>query len=216
MALTTDEGFRFSEMERRLTEVEAQMGTRRERDEARKVARLFDEDTHFIRVIDVETDPLDVASTTDETSLYSVNLPGGTLTGGDIVEMIMLGSYRNDSGGNANLTLKLMYGSQTIWAETVTGIPPGASRTTFTIHCYLVPSDNSLAAQDGGGWFLFGDFGGATTGFGEFATPLAGGGFRGTATVDSTIDQTLDMRFQHSVSNAAVEMERRLAFTRIA
>lgn len=99
-----------------------------------------------IGIINRDVSQAEVVNTVTETSVYSFSVPGGTLSTNKKLRLTLLGDYKNDSGADRSLTLKVKYGATTIGTITASILTSSASRRFVQITTHL-GALNSASSQ---------------------------------------------------------------------
>ena len=141
-----------------------------------------------------------------------VTIPDGLFLAGRLLRVRIWGNVLINSG-TPTLTLAVLYGATTMFADTSAASAADADRRAFFMELMLVAQANNDQALTGK--LSIGDFSTAvtapTTGIGD-AFPVAGSQepsptFGGSAAIDSDIaNSVLSVRWTFSVANAANEM----------
>lgn len=155
------------------------------------------------------TSSVDIVSSVALTDLYSKTIMGGHLSSDRTLHVVLLGDYLNNSGGTSDLTLQVDFGGTTLWKDTDT-LVAGANRVPLLIGLFIknLGVTNSQVMR---GSVLMGypGAGAPAVGIGKFdqssmhAAPIGG-----SAAEDTTIDRTLVIKAQHSVSSASVSVRK--------
>lgn len=132
-----------------------------------------------------------------EATALTGTLPGGTLGTDNGIVFRLHGSMTQNAGGPLNLTIRVKYGATTVFADDVS-IAASASPRMWSIDGYLCADADSTSAQR-----LFirtqvGSTASPTTGYGDITSASALGHGGGTATEDSTADQTFSVTLQYA------------------
>lgn len=138
---------------------------------------------------EIHRDAADLASNneTAERSVYSFSVPGGTLSSNRTIRVVMMGSYTNNSGANRTIRLRFKYGATTICDKTSANIATSGTTGDFFAEFILMAAGATNAQRAVQSLQI--DRAGAIVG------PIID---YGTATVDSTAAQTLDITVLHS------------------
>lgn len=141
-----------------------------------------------------------VQNTTTETSIFSTTVPGGTLTPGRSVRLVLTAVYMNNSGANRQLIVRVKYGSTTVYTRTITAIPSTVNRRPLLIECELM--GNIITNQYASTRSTLGSSNSPSgTGDVAFDTAFAG---NGQPLEDASLDRTLSVTIQHDLASANV------------
>lgn len=163
----------------------------------------------YARQLDVNGTQLDVVNTTTDTVIYTYVLGGGILTTNGGIQLRILGTYLNNSGAGRTFNLTVNYGGTTMYKDTSGSFAAGTANRAPIEFDFILTGGAATNSQVLTGWDREGDrFGGATTGIGDLATAASSHAFGGVASVDSTINQTLEVKLQHSAANANLSFQR--------
>jgi len=153
---------------------------------------------------------VDVVNTITETALYSVTIPANTLGTDGIIQQSITGDYLNNSGGNANLTIFVRFGSTLLYTGPANTIGTAASRRSLLIDLKLKATNatNSqvleIVTRLGNGDTT----GSNTTGF-QTAFGI------NTSSEDTTADKVLQVTVQHSSAAATISARRLASHTQV-
>lgn len=144
-----------------------------------------------------------------ETVIFTGTVPGGTL-GTDGAIQVRLGCLvKNNVGTGQGYTIAIKYGGTTIYSDSTNATVIGTSSTPRPLSIeFVLFADAATSAQR-----LVGTIGplaaaqAATTGYGDLAATPAHFTYTygGTATVDSTVNQTLEVTITLTAANADFE-----------
>lgn len=154
----------------------------------------------YSKNIDTDSAAVTVSNTTAETSIYSYSLPANTLGTEGILRIVVSGTYLNNSGANRTQTVRFKYGGTTMINVTSGNIATSATTGTFTYTFYLMAHGATNVQQ---AWFT------GTHESGTGVKVILDDG--GTAAVDSTSSQTIDVTVDSSAATATQTLIRRLA-----
>ncbi len=152
------------------------------------------------RVLDRDVTTAEVVNTTDETTVYSFTVPGGTLGTNRMLRLTLIGDYLNNSGVNGRtIRIRVKYGG-TQFAGLVDSHNTGATRYGWSAIAELSAA-NATNAQIGVARHISagdaGVSGGDLSSFGGVEVSL-----HNAVAVDSTADQTLLVTIQNQVMDA--------------
>ena len=165
----------------------------------------------YARQLDANGTQLDVVSTASDTVIYTNVIGGGTLKTDGALRLLLLGDYKNSSGTGKTFTLTVTFGSTIMYKDATGSFTSTANRAPMHIDLYLSAAD-SPSAQTLSGFVTEGDrFGAVTTGIGDLATAAGVFGVGGTAAEDTSVNKTLEVKLQHSASDANVSYRRNFA-----
>ena len=155
---------------------------------------------------------LDIVNTGSETDLFSYNVPANTLGNGTHhLRLTIDGDQLNSSGSTDVITLKIIYGSTTMYQD-IASYTSQALRISWR---FVINLGNASATNDQYmlAAFMESSRGGATTGNGDFNTSgLQNAILSGTAAEDSTTGTlTFKVTIQHSVTNSTTSWRRKFA-----
>lgn len=164
-----------------------------------------------LNVIDRETAQLDVQGTAAETTFYSVTIPGGTLGVDRGVFIHIVADHWNDTGVSQSFTPRFKYGGATMFDDaTQTLADAGASppRRSVIFEAWLY-GYITTGAQLSQMTMRISNATAPTAGIGDIGATGGGlGVIHGTSSVDSTVNQTLELTIQHSASSASLSLRR--------
>lgn len=167
------------------------------------------EDTTYFSpyILDADNTTVTVASSTSATTLYTVTVPAGTLSGDRSIAVAVTGLYLNNDGAARNLTLAVKYGSTTMWGD-LASITNSASNYAWSVHFILSPKNEATSAQHVNGWAGLGGPGGASVaGYGDFATSSVRA-FAGDATEDASTALAITVTVTHGTSSANLSISK--------
>lgn len=151
---------------------------------------------------------LAITNVATEQTIYSYSLPGNSL---GVLRLTMAGTYLNDSGAGRTLTIRIKYGSTTLYDDvsTTIGNTAGSRNWVWTIWLGNTTATNANFVASNFQWGA----GTTTTGLGDFALPPGalvgyGSALTGTATEDSTGTLTFSATVQHSTNNSSLTITR--------
>jgi hypothetical protein len=168
--------------------------------------------TDKITVPDVASAENDIVNTTTETSVYSYSIGANVLGADGAVRLTMHGDYKNDSGSAQTFTLKVKFGSTTMFEDVSASIPDfGASRLPWWMQLVLA-NKNATNSQTFGSQYMLTSIG-AGTGVGRIDTDelYFHGGPQGSASEDTTGALTLDITITHAAAHADLSYRRHWA-----
>jgi hypothetical protein len=144
--------------------------------------------------------------------LYEFIIPGGTLSTDNALRVNILGDYLNNSGAGRTFTLRVKYGSTTMYVDATASIAVSTLRRPFTWE-FVLAADNSASSQLMNATTMLGNVAAATTGVGDLATAptVVFNVLQGTATENSANDLNFTITIQHSTNNASLSLRRRYA-----
>lgn len=90
-----------------------------------------------VQVFDRDTSVYDVVSTSTETTVYSKSIVGGTLGTDGGLRLTMVGDYLYNNGGSDTVTIKVKYGSTTVFSMAV-NTSTGANRGGQFLECFIM------------------------------------------------------------------------------
>ena len=153
---------------------------------------------------------LDVVNTLAETDFLSYTVPANTLGTTHGLRVRITADYLNNSAATRTLTIKIKYGSTTLWEDTTKALGTTASRYPLFIEFVLFPK-NATNSQGVAGLIMLGTAAGATTGIGDVATdeisalaPIVGA----NASEDSTTALDLKVTVTHSTNNSNLSVRK--------
>lgn len=148
-----------------------------------------------------------VSNTAVETPIQRVTIPGGVLGANGAIKVRVSGQYLNNSGATKTFTLRIYYGGTLMYAGTTGSLSSSALQHAFDLE-FALQGGGATNAQSIGGTVSLSAPGGST-GLGLMnsiptaSTGVAPPALYGTASVDSTADQTLQITIQHSAASAS-------------
>lgn len=163
------------------------------------------EDTtyHSPYVLDSNNETVTVVSTTSETTLYSVTVPAGLVSGERSLRCTVTGVYVNNDGAARNLTFTVKYDNTSMWGDLVS-ITNSASTYGWEIVFTLSPTNEATSAQHLSGYLgFFGPAGASVAGYGDLGTASVRG-FGGDATEDASTALVLAVTLTHGTSSANI------------
>jgi hypothetical protein len=138
-------------------------------------------------------------TSTAESDLMSLTIPGGTLGADGIIKISINASINNVSGAYRAYIIRVRYGSTIVYADTTANQATGTT-VGLTGNLYLT-ANSSSSAQTLNGFIMIGSAGAVTTGItGDLSTStiLSNAIIDATSAVDSSVDQTLRVTIQPS------------------
>ncbi len=152
------------------------------------------------RVLDRDVAVATVASTTDETTVYTYTVPGGTLSTNKKLRLSVLADHLNNDGAARNLTVKVKYGTTTLFSTGAMSITNSATRRGILLSLDLAAFASESAQVAGGSLVWTADATGVAT---TVATSLYYG-HHNNSTEDSSGDLALAVTVQHGTSSANI------------
>jgi hypothetical protein len=172
------------------------------------------------------TGTYDLANSTTESSLISgaaasatsgFKIPANTLGLKGAVRLTLIADYLNNTGGNQTCTIRIKFGGTAFYGDAVAGIGANANRypaMLTVVLCNLNATNSNLLQGVAPSW------GGGAPSTGSVAG-LIGAVTQGrivTSTVqsiDTTVDQYLDVTATHGAANANLSIRRHAAFAEL-
>lgn len=153
------------------------------------------------------TTSIDYNTDSGERNLLSVSITGGDMSTNKMALFIIVGDIQINSG-SCTLTIRLKFGSTTLYGDASAAITNDADRRQLIIIGAVV-NNASASAQIGGLVGFVGTAGaGSVAGIGDFAVPATAVTLitlgSGSAAEDTSSAKTLAITSQFSVSNSAV------------
>lgn len=162
-------------------------------------------------VLDQESSTITLSGSVVETDFFNYSVPGGTLGTANSIRVKAYGTLTNNTGGNRTVTVKVVYGATTMFADVTPSIATNASARAWTLD-FSISANNATNAQRLGGHFMLGAVTNAANGTGDFAgTTLVNVPFYGTAAEDSTAAKTLKITWTHGANDANLSTVRAYA-----
>lgn len=159
--------------------------------------------TNAVTVLDRDVTVATLNTSSAETTLYTYTVPGGTLSTNKRLRIRATADHKNNSGGAADLTLRLKYGG-TLFALSAPNLADTANRYGIIIDA-TVTAQNATNAQRTGTMISIGAAGSAasppSSGSSNNFSPTVNNGLA----IDSTADQALIITAQHSTNSANQE-----------
>jgi len=153
------------------------------RDTAKTMGMAF---AHARSILKYVETPAEVVSTSAETDIFNISIPGSTLAAKGCLVWEAFVIYVNNSGAPRDLTLKLyLAGSSVSFTQTIAVVAAGAPSL---LKAYIAPR-NSTSVQD-----VYIGKGSSAETFGNFA-------------IDMTATQTFRITAQHSASSASLSLK---------
>ncbi|MBC7743210.1 MAG: hypothetical protein H7061_13505, partial [Bdellovibrionaceae bacterium] len=152
-----------------------------------------------------------VTNTIVETAIYSYSIPAGALGTVSGVRLNLAGTYLNNSGAARTVRVKVMYGATVLFDDTSISFATAAVARAyqFSLNLFNAGATNS---QKLNGTAMFSNAAAATAGTGDFTiTNTLNTVLYGTAAVDSTVAQTLQVTVIHSFAATTVTMTNQMA-----
>lgn len=151
-------------------------------------------------VLDRDVTTTDVVSTTTETTVYSFSVPGGTLGTNRALRLTVIGDFLQNASDD--IVVRVKYGGTVIGSLTTGAFPNSANRSALTVVC-LLSAQNATNAQVAMTTItISGDDTATGLGGGQSSTGI-GASVHNALAIDSTVDQTLLVSFQHDVVSAS-------------
>jgi hypothetical protein len=164
-----------------------------------------------LTTLDKTVSSITIASSTVETAVYSVSIPANTLGTRKSIKFKFIGDYLNNSGGNANFTVRVTYGATTLLSTGAIAIATSASRRALIVEGEIMAA-GATNAQAGWCDITLSDqpLGGNSTV--EAATYPPGKRMGGNVLAeDSTSAKNLQILITHGVNSANVAARRHAA-----
>ena len=148
----------------------------------------------------------EIVNTATETELYNYTIPAGLLSTNKGVRVTIDGDYLNNSGSSETFTVRVKFGSTTMYADATGNLGSGATRypTKMVLELFNLDATND---QHVGMALLVGTNGSPTTGVGVLTNGLvgsAGGVVSGVAAEDTTGALDLVVTIQHATAAATI------------
>lgn len=154
---------------------------------------------------------LQVVNSAIATPVYSKTIPGKTLGKSGAVRVTIYGFLTNNTGATQTFVWAIKFGGTTFWSDGQS-IPTLATQRVmpiqFTLHNAGAENANLLQ-----GFTFQGDGSVPAAGYGHIATALAFGS--GAESVDTTVDQVLEVDVQLGVASASLHYERFFAMAEL-
>lgn len=166
------------------------------------------EDTTYFSpyVLDANNETVTIVSSSTETTVYSVTVPAGTLSGDRAVRVFVQGIFVNNDGAARNWTVAIKYDNTTMWADTVS-ITNSASTRSWFLYFVIAPTNEATNAQNVSGRIGLSAAGGATTGYGDLAA-ANGSDIGGTAAEDAATALALTVTMTHGTNSANLSLSK--------
>lgn len=161
--------------------------------------------------IDVDATQQVVQASTAETVIYTTSLGGGTLGTQGCVRLLLNGTYLNSSGSASTLELKVTYGGTLMYEDLSTSLASATNRAPLIIQLDLAGADLTNAQTLHGFQYRSDRTTAPSTGLGPLDQPGNVFPIYGTAAVDSTVNQTLEVKVQHSNNSASTSYHKNYA-----
>lgn len=157
-----------------------------------------------VQVLDRDVTVAELVSSAAATDLYTLTVPGGTLSTNRTIRVVALGDYLNNSGAGRTLTCNVVFGGNAIATFTSGSIAASADRRSFRTEA-IIAARNATNAQTGHGHHVLGTTN--TGASGNAGTPEFNVyGSDNSLAKDSTVNQTLSLRYTHSASDANLSL----------
>lgn len=158
------------------------------------------------KLLGVAIDTGTVRNTTTATSVLSFTIPGGTLSTSNLLMIQLIGDVKNNTGGNAQWFADMYYGGTQILFGAGVANASDPVRYGFPIEVWLGGGGATNAQVVG----ILGHAAGGPSGgqppFGNGEGNMPGAGWQahnvsGTIAVDSTVDQTFELRIKFDTAS---------------
>ena len=172
-----------------------------------------------VTIFDKSTATVAVANTTTETTLYSVSVPGGTLSTDNILHVRMNGTVFSNNGSGSTFRVKIKYGATTLYDSTSASVNDSSNTNPFEMN-FILAANGATNAQKLAGRFETANVGAATAGYGYMGVTTGNGTgvntpLYGTAAIDSTLAQTLAVTVTHSDNDPSISIVRQTVFAEL-
>lgn len=157
-------------------------------------------DLRYTKTLDVSSSTVSVTNTAAATTIYSYSVPANTLGTDKGLRLNISGQYLNNSGANRKVTITVSYGGTTMISQATPNIATSATTGNWGITVYLMAA-NATNAQRAR---LDGSFEAGTA-----ADVVIND--NGTASVDSTTNQTLTVTVANSAAATTITTTKNLA-----
>lgn len=143
---------------------------------------------------------VDVVNSALEQSIYSYNLPAGTLSINGAVVVELVGDYLNNSGATDTVTFRFKWGGTTLFNRLTVALPAGATRRPLR-HRFVIAGAGASNAQVLMAHSLIGALNTlpAMSGIADEAIGST------TTAVNTTAQQTIQVTVQHTTAAATIE-----------
>jgi hypothetical protein len=153
-------------------------------------------------LMDVKTKRTSVANTSSETSIYTLNIPAGTLHMDGGVRFWVTGEYLNANAGKTDLTIRIKYGGVIKASLTWLAIPSDGDPRAFSLRGMLTAQESQgPKVQHADILGYLGPPGSTTT---SAAPDIRFVTSNHTMGADADLNQTLEITVEHSVAAAKV------------
>jgi hypothetical protein len=165
---------------------------------------------HLPTLLFRSTGAVTVVNTTTETDLLSTEIIANAmtrLTDGSrfgSLRVRLTGTYLNNSGANRTLTLRVKFGTTTLFADTSPTIGFGAGRRRWNLD--FIIQNTSASAQVMTGTFAYSTGAVPTTGTGALSAVANTFVIGGTSSENTTSLKTIAVSARHSLANASLEI----------
>jgi len=156
------------------------------------------------------TTDTDVVNTAAKTTLYTVSVPGGTLSTNKAILLRIWCDYLNNSAANRTFQVFVEFGATTMWNDASPSLAANANRRAVWMDIWLT-ADGATNAQLVTLQIAVGATGAPTTGIGTFANATVAAFGSGSAAEDSTANKSFTISIQHSTNNASLSFRLRAA-----
>lgn len=166
------------------------------------------------------TSTIDVVSSSSATAVLSQSIDAGHLSSDRLLRCTIIGDYLNNDGATRNLTLSIVFGATTLWADPFSSITNASTRRPIR-WTFEIANLGAANSQFMAGVFWMGSSSAPTTGLGRtnggnFTTTMNADlqhnvSFAGSASEDTTTAKTLTVNVQHSASSANLSFRKRYA-----
>lgn len=166
----------------------------------------------FLRLYDKQVSSVDVANTATETDLYNKTISAGDPQTDRLLRLTLLGDIlRNNT---EDPVLRVKFGGTTILDDTLAIGANSASRYPFLLEAWIAMLGSTSSEWAAARVVLPGSPTGATTGIGDLAglSTSKGGVLANSASIDTSVDKTLQVTADWASASANSSIRRWAAF----
>lgn len=146
-----------------------------------------------------------ISNSNTETTIFSAAIAGGAITSTGMVRCRINATYVNNVDSTKTVTIKIKYGSTTLYGDTTPGLLYGTGSRPIWIE-FILANQNATNSQILNGLIMFGLISEAVTGTGTLNTDeiVSVDPLNGVSSEDSTGTLNLVVTIQHSSASASI------------
>lgn len=167
-----------------------------------------------------KTSQKDVVNTVTETDLLNgeITVGANVMGASGMLRVTLEGDYLNTSGSQQGITLRVKFGTTTVWgdATVATQYSSSATRRRWFMN-FLITNQGATNVQDLAGFFFMNAVAaGSVAGLGDLGTTdTTETTFGGTAAEDTTASKALAVTVVHTAANASLSMRLQSALVEV-